>query len=242
MAKVDSTSCFYVYVHRYASGPKSGHVFYVGKGTANRAWQKSSKRNKHWKRIVDKYGFFVEIVESGYQNWYAMEREIQLIEFYGLENLCNQTSGGEGGSGRVWSEESKAKLSAAKKGMITPWTQGERNHMKTAESKAKLSASKKGIPNYKIRGENNPMANPLFRERARLAQIGCKKPNQAGHLNHSARSVKCIETNNTFLTMKDAVRWLISIDKTSNEMSYTNIVSSCQGKLKSAYGFRWEYA
>ena len=49
---------FYVYVHRTAD---TGRIFYVGKGTKNRAWTKGS-RNLHWRNIVNKHGYTVEIV------------------------------------------------------------------------------------------------------------------------------------------------------------------------------------
>ena len=43
---------FYVYVHRYASGPRGGQVFYVGKGDGRRAFVKSG-RNIKWSRTVN---------------------------------------------------------------------------------------------------------------------------------------------------------------------------------------------
>ena len=48
---------FYVYVHRTAD---TGRIFYVGKGTKNRAWTKGS-RNLHWRNIVNKNGYHVKL-------------------------------------------------------------------------------------------------------------------------------------------------------------------------------------
>ena len=54
---------FYVYLHRYASGPKIGEVFYVGKGCGKRA-SSYCGRNPYWKNIVNKYGFVHELAAS----------------------------------------------------------------------------------------------------------------------------------------------------------------------------------
>lgn len=123
---------FYVYFHRKAT---TGEVFYVGKGCGKRAWD-NSKRLKHWKNTVKKHGLIVEIVHHGLQEWAAFEIERELIAFYGrhdlgLGNLVNLSDGGEGPSnpsdqirklladaqrGRVYSDEAREKMRAAKIG------------------------------------------------------------------------------------------------------------------------------
>jgi len=238
MAKVDSTSkSFYVYVHRRAS---DGSVFYVGKGTGNRAWQKASKRNNHWKRIVDKHGLIVEVVESEYQNWYAMEREIQLIEFYGFENLCNQTHGGEGGGSRVWSDESRKKLSDSKKGKPNPCISGDKNHMKTQASKDKISALSKGKRHPWALGDKNHMKQQKYKDVIALRYKGKKRPEITGANNKVSKPILCIENGMIFPSGADAARWL-------NDNGYltavqSNISSCCTGNLKSAYKFTWKHA
>lgn len=107
---------FYVYVHRKLS---TGEIFYVGKGKNKRAFD-FSDRGSHWERTVKKHGVVVEIVESGLQEWYALELESNLISFYGRSDLgegflINKTDGLDGISGCVHSEESKQKMKDASK-------------------------------------------------------------------------------------------------------------------------------
>lgn len=91
---------FYVYIHKKKT---TGEVFYVGKGKNWRATNKT-QRNKFWKRIVQKHGLIVEIVEKDIQEWYAHELEKSLISYYGRRDqgrgtLVNLTDGGEGSEG-----------------------------------------------------------------------------------------------------------------------------------------------
>lgn len=74
-------SDFYVYLHRRAT---DGRVFYVGKGVSTRAWRKD-KRNQHWKNIVKKHGYIVEIVQDG------MQEVFQAQKTFGMANRNIQT-------------------------------------------------------------------------------------------------------------------------------------------------------
>lgn len=97
---------FYVYVHRKQS---DNNIFYVGKGKDYRAFSKKS-RNKHWHNIVNKHGLKVEVVLNNLTENQALNLEIELIKFYGLDNLCNMTNGGDGVSGLKHSDKTKNKL------------------------------------------------------------------------------------------------------------------------------------
>lgn len=117
---------FYVYEHLK---PNTGEVFYIGKGSKNRAYETRS-RNNHWTNIVNKYGLEVNIIYNNLTNQEAGQKEIDLIEFYGLDNLCNMTQGGDGCVSLK--QESKDKISNSLKGKI-----------QSQESKDKRSASLK---------------------------------------------------------------------------------------------------
>lgn len=229
---------YYVYIHRHAT---DGKVFYVGKGTADRAWQRGSKRNEHWNRVAAKHGFTVELIETGLSDLHAQKREIELIAFYGIENLCNLTLGGEcGGSGRKWSDESRAKLSASKKGKPNPGIAGDKHHMKTAASKAKMSVLFKGRHMPWMNGENNPSLKPENRAATSARCKGVKRPEITGANHKLAKKVLCVETGIIFDCGADAAKWLRSNGKPLAMQS--NISSVCTGNLKTAYGYHWEHA
>jgi len=92
----------YVYLHRYASGPHEGEVFYVGKGCEYRIKRKQG-RNIMWTRIVNKYGFTYEYYAKELTEVCAMSLErIVIAKFRSLGcNLVNLTDGGGGMNG--WS-------------------------------------------------------------------------------------------------------------------------------------------
>lgn len=79
---------YYVYVHR----DSDGNIFYVGKGTGDRAW--SLSRHSVWHKYVQERlqgNYEVEIVISDLTEDEALERESQLITEYGhqLVNWIN---------------------------------------------------------------------------------------------------------------------------------------------------------
>jgi hypothetical protein len=104
---VDSKK-WYVYIHRKGSelsvdpeAPNQG-VFYVGKGVKKRAWSVRD-RNPHWKNIVKKHDYTVQIVEWFEDEQDAFGLEVYLIASYRVLDvkLANLTNGGEGVSGYV---------------------------------------------------------------------------------------------------------------------------------------------
>lgn len=93
---------FYVYVHKKKT---TGEVFYVGKGCGTRAWN-FNNRSTFWVKVCRKYGCVVEIVKNNLQEWYALELETDLINYYGRSNLgngplVNLIDGGDGLSGEA---------------------------------------------------------------------------------------------------------------------------------------------
>ena len=114
-----------LYQHRRLD---SNDIFYVGIGSEKcRAYSKSGRSN-HWKNIVAKCGYEVDILIEGFSIEEAREVEIGMIESYGRIDLgtgilVNMSDGGETNKGytgtwlgRNLSEEHKEKLRKAKLG------------------------------------------------------------------------------------------------------------------------------
>lgn len=116
---------FFVYAHKR---PDTGEVFYVGRGKSYRrcsptyrAYDKR-RRTDWWKRIVAKNEgvFDVEILEWCNSREEVLHRETEYIKHYGRRmngqgTLINFTAGGDGSLGLKHSDETKRKLSAARK-------------------------------------------------------------------------------------------------------------------------------
>lgn len=113
-----SLDLFYTYVWRDASGVP----FYVGKGKGRRAWI-TTQRSKPFKEIHSEGNCRVEIIDYFIHESQAHAHEVELISRYGRRDngtgsLVNLTDGGEGTSGWVASEDTRAKISRAAIGRI----------------------------------------------------------------------------------------------------------------------------
>lgn len=80
-----------IYQHRRND---TGEVFYVGLGSIKRPYTKKS-RNKYWHNIVNKCGYTIEVLIINLSKDEVIKLEVGLIEYYGIDNLCNMTTGGE---------------------------------------------------------------------------------------------------------------------------------------------------
>lgn len=92
------TNNHYIYFH---INPVKNEIFYVGKGSNQRAWSKR-KRNPYWHHIVNKYGYIINIVEENLTKEESNQREIFYIQKIGRKDLgqgplVNMTAGGDGG-------------------------------------------------------------------------------------------------------------------------------------------------
>lgn len=148
--------------------PRSNTVFYVGKGTGNRAYLHAKFKdgnNNYYKDSLIKELHkqelepTVEIVEYFADEKEAYEYEDRLIENIGIDNLTNITEDARPPSKKGWtpSAETLSKRSASLKGVE-----------RTEEWKKNLSKSKLG--------DNNPMygkTNPCSKEK-RIAILRTK--------------------------------------------------------------------
>lgn len=127
---------FYIYLHRRAD---TGEVFYIGKGSGRRAWA-TQYRTDYWRRVKDKYGIVIEILERFDKESDAFKHEKAVIALHRAAGLriCNITDGGEGASGNVMSDRAKQLISAANKGRA--------RRPDSEETRRRKSASAKGRP------------------------------------------------------------------------------------------------
>ncbi len=127
------------YVYRHIRLDKN-EPFYIGIGSdsdgkCKRAYQKKSRRNEIWKKIVSKTKYKVQILFDGLTWDEACQKEVELIALYGRIDknngtLCNLTDGGEGTLGIILSDESRKKISDANKGENSYWY--GRNHKESS--------------------------------------------------------------------------------------------------------------
>lgn len=79
----------------------TGEIFYIGIGLSDKRAYSTKGRNKHWRHIVNKVGYSIEITHLNICREEAVVIEQYLITFYGradkkLGNLVNMTDGGDG--------------------------------------------------------------------------------------------------------------------------------------------------
>ena len=121
---------FYVYENTRLD---INEIFYVGKGTGNRAYEnKGSRRSEHWKRIHNKAGSSVKILADNLDEELAFLVEVERIDQLKRLNvsLVNRTTGGEGIAGYKHSKYAKEKISAAKKAMYDSMSKEEKSWTK----------------------------------------------------------------------------------------------------------------
>jgi hypothetical protein len=133
----------YVYKH---TRNDNGEIFYIGIGRNKNRMISHRSRNNYWLNIVNKVGFTAQIIEDNLTWEEAISREIYWINLYGRKNdgtgsLSNMTDGGEGSYGRIFSENTKKKISDSHKGKTL-----------TSEQKIKISQGNLGKPKPKPNG------------------------------------------------------------------------------------------
>jgi hypothetical protein len=118
---------------------EDGTPYYVGKGTGERAYRKSSPPREHI------------LVQTWACESDAFFAEMFLISYYGRMDTCtgclrNHTDGGEGPTGLKWSEASRAKARCRTypPNVIEKFRKAKVGKHPTPETRARMSESHKG--------------------------------------------------------------------------------------------------
>ena len=172
------------YVYRYIR-LDNNTVFYIGIGSDNRYNRANEKKSRslHWKNIVKKTDYEVEILFEHEDYNFIKEKEVEFISLYGrndlgLGTLCNKTNGGDGCLGLIHTDEAKLKMSIPNKGKIISEEQKKKvsefhkGKVLTDEHKLKISLAHKGkkqkphteehkqkIKDKMLRGQDNSSTN-----------------------------------------------------------------------------------
>lgn len=231
---------FYVYLHRKAT---TGEIFYVGKGTGDRAWKSgAANRGSYWCRVARKHGLIVEIVADRLQEWYAHELERDLIALHGRKDLgygplVNLTDGGDGLSGFIFDDQAKAKMSAS--------AQAYRSNQST---RARYSAAaRKARSNPEINAKYLALAaDQQVRDRMKAGRLAAWSDPEIRERQTAAiraalsRPIACVEAGITFESIASAARWLR--ETCSPKASIGTLGLAVRGERNTAYGYTWRYA
>ena len=170
---------FYVYAH---INPLKNEIFYIGKGSKNRAYKKGKRRSELWNNIVNKYGFIIDILESNLTEKESLEREKFYIKKIGrrdlgLGTLVNHTDGGDGLSNISSITRKRMSISAKNK----PET-SEETRKKHSKNRLGIKRSKKiceNISKDKIgcKGTRNGIIlSEETKSKMRESSLGIKNP------------------------------------------------------------------
>lgn len=175
----------YVYGHYKAD---TDELFYVGKGSGNRAWDTHS-RNKHWKSVVERHGFVVKILADNLTDEEAYQKEATLIAEVGRQNLTNKTDGGDGLTSNVSkkimnSPEVKKKISDAIK---RRWQDPEfrKRHQ---ESMQKVRENKEYIAKHKAAMEKIAQDKEWLERNAERAKLSARNPTRIEKIRETSRN------------------------------------------------------
>jgi hypothetical protein len=254
---------FYVYVHRYATGPKAGQVFYVGKGSGGLRYKSDRGRNKWWGRISKKYGFTPEIIFRFNCESCAFSFERALISFYGRGNLCNLSDGGEGPCGFKHSIRWKEKMSKFMTGRkVSNKTKEKLSNLRKRNPTKNLNVNHVGFYVTNSDGETFPSINEASRVMSRKTGLTNSHGNITRCLKgisktaygvswaygkntpklkktNRGRKVVNVDTGEVFDGVKDAACSMLS--RNGKPKGVQPISKALRGERETAYGFTWRY-
>lgn len=246
---MNKDKAYTVYMH---ISPSDKRYIGITSQNVNKRWQdgKGYRNNKHFTNAINKYGwnnFQHIIIVKGLSEDEAKWLEIELIKEWDSANSnrgYNISLGGEGSNGCKLSEETKRKMSKAKK-EYNPWD--NKTIEEKEKTKKKISESHKGKQcsektkrkmSESHKGENNPNYGKQFSDEhkrklseshkdKKLSNKHKEKIGKAikGRNNGNIRSIICLTTKKIFYTIIEGAKYY--------NCNGNNITNCCKGKKKS---------
>lgn len=147
-------ACLYRHIRKDTNTP-----FYVGIGVSTQRAYSKTHRNAHWKSIVAKSDYRIDILFDEIEYEEAKEKEREFIALYGRKEdggyLCNITLGGDGVLGIKHTKEARLKMGAPNKGKtLSDWHKQRisefwKGKPLSEETKKKMSESALGEKNHR---------------------------------------------------------------------------------------------
>ena len=167
--------------------------------------------NLHFDSAIKKYGwsnFEHEILFEQLSKEEAEQKEIELIKYY---NSCNSNYGYN---------------------IATGGLTGIAFH--SDESKEKMSINKSGEKNPMFGKHHTEETKEKIRQRAIGRKASQETIEKLRKCRKNAKPVRCIETQQEFISIAEAARWL-------NQKSPSTIAGCCNGLYLTAGGYHWEW-
>jgi hypothetical protein len=254
---------FYVYLHKKRT---NGEIFYIGKGSGRRCFVKNGRSN-HWKNIVNKHGYIIEIINNNLSERESLDIEIDLIKKF--KPVCNLTNGGDGAKGFEVNDLTREKYRAAKLGKKQSDAHAKKSAIARLGKKNKPESTEKTIAPKRKKIINSD--GVCFKSSCSAAEYMTKKLGKkcyqgiismaANGVRNNAygvtwsynlssiplfkktklnnKRVKLIEKNIIFDSVCSATEYLI---KTIGRGKHQGISASARSfGVICAYGFHWSY-
>lgn len=172
MEKIPQMKEFYTYAYLR----EDGTPYYIGKGRGNRIYskQRGVKAPKNKSRII--------FLKKDITEEEAFKHEVYMIFVFGRKDLGtgilrNKTNGGEGATGRQWSEKSRDKVRLAQLGNnhATGYRLSEEHKEQIRRAQLGRKASEKSRERNRLSHLGKRMSE-VTKEKIGLANRGRKKP------------------------------------------------------------------
>lgn len=208
--------------------PRDNKVFYVGKGTGKRMYVHEKKvlsgKHENYKLLR----FISELLKNNLKIIYnivfesedenkCLDKEIELVNKYKIENLCNLTFGG-GGLHVYFTDEVRRKMSESQFGKKL-----------SKETREKMSKSRMG--------DKNPFYGKKLKK-SHIKKLGKLAKLRSGKNHFNAKSIYQIDK-----TTGEIIQKWDCIADVERELKIPNsdIIAVCRGKRCTAGEFIWVY-